>query len=116
VKEPFLSLDLAAVAERPETLAWQPLRPGVMIHVLYDDGTAGSKAALLWYAPGASVPRHVHDGYEHIVVLAGAQQDEAGRYERGALAVNPPGSSHSVSSPEGCVVLIIWEKPIRFLA
>ena len=25
--------------------------------------------------------------------------------------VNPPGSSHTVDSPEGCVVLVIWQEP-----
>lgn len=119
---PSIRLDLTAAAARPEALTWQVLRPGVRIHVLYGAATEGqptgpgaAQAALLWYEPGATVPTHVHEGYEHIVVLAGAQQDERGRYEKGALVVNTPGSSHSVSSPEGCVVLIVWERPVRFL-
>jgi anti-sigma factor ChrR (cupin superfamily) len=116
-----IRLDLAAAAQRPEALKWEQLRPGVRIHVLYgaadggEERNGGAQAALLWYEAGASVPTHLHEGYEHIVVLAGAQQDERGRYEKGALVINPPGTSHSVSSPEGCVILIIWERPVRLL-
>lgn len=76
---------------------------------------ADPSAALLRYAPGASVPRHLHAGLETIVVLDGSQSDENGTYERGALVLNPKGSSHSVWSDKGCVVLITWERPVEFL-
>lgn len=94
-----------------ERLPWQPFRPGVEIHRLYG-GQQGPAAALLKYAAGASVPDHDHSGYEHILVLSGAQRDQRGSYEAGTFVVNPPGSSHAVESDQGCVVLIIWEKPV----
>lgn len=56
-------------------------------------------------------PEHQHIGFEHILVLRGAQEDERGVHALGELTVNPPGTSHSVSSPEGCVVYAVWEKP-----
>jgi len=31
------------------------------------------------------------------------------------MIVNPPGSRHSVRAPEGCLVLVLWEQPVRFL-
>ena len=71
--------------------------------------------ALLRYAPGASVPKHLHMGLETILVLEGSQSDEFGHYGPGALVANPEGTVHSVSSPEGCVVLIQWTKPVKIL-
>lgn len=95
---------------------WTPYRPGVDIHRLYGQGDNGPSAALLHYAPGARIPQHSHRGYEHIFILQGTQVDMQGTHSAGALVVNPPGSSHEVSSPEGCVVLVIWERPVEFTA
>jgi anti-sigma factor ChrR (cupin superfamily) len=71
--------------------------------------------ALLRYAPGASVPKHRHTGLETILVLEGSQSDEYGHYGPGSLVANPEGTIHSVSSEEGCVVLIQWTKPVEIL-
>ena len=95
-------------------VAWQPFRPGIEIHRLYGDGTTGPSAALLRYAPGASLPLHTHIGYEHILVLRGSQVDAGGEYSAGTLLINPPGTSHAVNSPQGCIVYISWEKPVAF--
>jgi anti-sigma factor ChrR (cupin superfamily) len=97
-------------------LAFGPFRPGVEIHRLHGDGGGGGpSAALLRYAPGGSVPLHEHAGFEHVLVLEGCQEDERGRYPAGALVVNPPGSRHSVRSAEGCVALLVWERPVRIV-
>jgi anti-sigma factor ChrR (cupin superfamily) len=96
-------------------LDWQPLRPGVEAFWLHRDGPDAPAAALLRYQPGATVPPHEHAGAEHILVLAGAQQDADGEYAAGTLVLNPKGTRHSVASPQGCVVLAIWERPVRFL-
>lgn len=94
--------------------SWSPFRPGVEIHRLAGSGEGGPSSAILRYAPGASVPMHRHPGYEHIVVLHGAQVDERGRHAAGALVINPPGSEHAVHCPEGSIVLVIWELPVVF--
>ncbi|PZO47290.1 MAG: transcription negative regulator ChrR [Phormidesmis priestleyi] len=104
--------NLFSLAERPEQLAWEPFRPGVTICRLYDEGQQGSSAALLKYDPGAAVPTHSHTGYEHIIVLSGAQSDYQGTHKAGTLVINPPDSSHQVASEEGCIVLVIWAKPV----
>ncbi len=93
-------------------LDFSPFREGVEICELTSHYP---KLALLRYAPGASVPRHLHTGLETILVLEGSQSDEAGLYPAGTLVVNPEGSVHSVRSEEGCVVLIQWERPVRIL-
>jgi anti-sigma factor ChrR (cupin superfamily) len=91
---------------------FRPFRPGVEIAPLVEGEPA---LALLRYAPGAAVPRHRHGGMETIVVLDGAQHDDRGRHEAGAVIVNPEGSEHAVWSPEGCVVLIQWTRPVEIL-
>ena len=101
---------VAALAARPDALAFSPMRPGVEIYRLYGEGPAGPGAAILRYAPGGEIPSHAHVGHEHIYILAGSQKDERGTYGPGTLIVNPPGSSHSVSSPEGCIALVTWER------
>lgn len=113
LSEPLVLPDLARLASQPN-LSWTPLRPGVDIHVLYEEKDRGASAALLRYAPGASVPSHTHGGYEHIYVLSGSQIDARGVHHAGALVINPPGSRHSVVSPGGCLVLAIWERPVVF--
>ena len=111
--EPIVLPQLAKRALATD-FAWSPFRPGIQIHRLYGNSDSGPSAALLRYSPGASVPYHRHEGYEHIHVLHGAQVDAGGSYAAGTLIVNPPGSGHEVHSPDGCVVLVIWERPVRF--
>lgn len=107
--------DLLRIAEQPERYDWQPFHAGIDIHRLYGGAGEGPAAALLRYRPGAQVPAHLHQGWEHILVLAGSQADEHGVYPAGSLLTNPPGSSHSVTSAQGCIVLAIWERPVCFL-
>ncbi|WP_102223026.1 cupin domain-containing protein [Acidimangrovimonas sediminis] len=94
-----------------DSLDFRPFRPGVEILALREGEPA---VALLRYAPGGGVPEHEHTGLEMIYVLDGMQSDERGSYPAGTLILNPEGSVHSVWSDEGCVVLIQWERPVRF--
>ena len=95
-------------------VAWKPFRTGIEIHLLYGEMGVGRAAALLRYAPGASLPAHRHAGFEQIMVLQGAQEDERGRYGKGTVVVNPPGSKHAVTSHGGCIVFVTWELPVEF--
>ncbi len=106
--------DLLHLAAHPETLEWQPFRDGVEIHRLYGDGLTGPSAALIRFQTEGRIPFHHHDGYEHILVLAGSQRDEHGIIPAGTLRIHPPGTSHRVISEAGCLVLAIYEKPVRF--
>lgn len=110
MSEPF---SLAAFL--PDTwrdAVYQPFRDGVEISPIIEGEPA---VALLRYAPGAGVPRHLHRGLETILVLTGSQSDERGTYQAGDLVFNPEGSAHSVWSEDGCVVLIQWAKSVEFL-
>lgn len=98
-----------------EWQTWPLLREGVRILVL-DEGLDGSgRIALLRYDPGASVPRHIHRGRETIYVLEGSQEDDTGTHGAGTWLSNPPGTHHSIRSPNGCLVLIQWSLPVEFL-
>jgi len=107
-----LSIDLDDLVITPDV--WEPFRDGIEVHWFYRNGEDGSSAALLKYAPGASVPRHTHVGFEHILVLQGVQEDENGIHPAGELTINPPGSAHSVTSASGCIVYVVWEHPVVF--
>lgn len=93
-------------------LVFAPFRDGIDIAWLRQ-GSPG--IAVLRYAPGATVPLHMHPDVEMILVLDGAQSDLSGTYRAGDVVINMPGSQHSVSSTEGCVVLLMWAKPVQFL-
>ncbi|HEX3904988.1 MAG TPA: cupin domain-containing protein [Polyangia bacterium] len=110
-------LDLDNLRQRAQEpgFPWQLFRPGVEIHRLWDEPD-GRSAALLRYAPGGSVPAHEHQAIEEIFVLSGAQRDARGVYPAGSHVVNPAGSSHTVESPDGCLVLVIWQKANRWLS
>ena len=105
--------NLFSLPNHPDALSWKPFRPGVEIHRLYGSGEQGPSAALLKYEPGATVPDHRHTGYEHIIVLSGEQSDHQGTHTAGTLVINPPETHHNIVSESGCIVLIIWEKPVR---
>lgn len=111
---PLVFKDLLQVGTDYQVYPWQPFQEGVDIHRLYGDGT-GAGAALLRYQAGASVPHHCHTGFEHILVLEGTQSDRQGTYGVGSLVINHPDTEHSVFSEFGCVVLVIWERPVVIL-
>jgi len=95
-----------------QDLPFEPFREGVDVHYIKQGAPA---LAILRYAPGAKVPVHLHTGLETILVLDGAQSDERGTYGKGALILNPEGTTHSVWSETGCAVLIQWERPVEII-
>jgi len=100
-----------------KSMPFEPFRDGVEICELWhtDEPRQGPRMALLRYEPGATVPFHEHTGIETIIVLEGGQRDERGHYEEGSVVVNSVGSRHSVSSAQGCVVLIHWARPVKII-
>ncbi|MFK7753153.1 MAG: cupin domain-containing protein [Sedimentitalea sp.] len=106
-------LALADLMNNWRDLPFEPFRDGVDVHYIKQGAPA---VAILRYAPGAKVPLHLHTGLESILVLDGVQSDERGDYGKGALVLNPQGSTHSVWSETGCAVLIQWERPVEILA
>ncbi|MGA8654805.1 MAG: cupin domain-containing protein [Chthoniobacterales bacterium] len=112
---PFELNDVFHIVDHEDEIEWEPYKKGAEIFRLYGDGISGPTAALIRYREGGEVSLHEHTGYEHILILAGSQRDENGTFGAGTLVINPPGSRHKVISDDGCIVLAIYEKPVRFL-
>ncbi|MEI9898282.1 MAG: cupin domain-containing protein [Chthoniobacter sp.] len=116
---PFARLELSNlfnIAQWQHEIPWQPFKDGLEIYQIYGDSTSGPSAALIRFNKASKVPFHTHLGFEHILVLTGTQRDQNGVVVPGTLMVNPPGTTHSVVSEAGCIVLAIYEKPVEFLA
>lgn len=107
--------DLFRIADDPDCISWVPFRDGVEIHRLYGDGISGPTAGLLRFRRDSVVPLHIHEGYEHLLILAGTQQDANGVLSPGTLRIHPPGTRHSVTGHAGCILLAIYEKAVSFI-
>jgi anti-sigma factor ChrR (cupin superfamily) len=89
----------------PAGVDWQTRRPGVHWKILWEDGDR--RAVLVRYDPGALVPRHRHLGDEQIFVLEGSVTDDTGTCSAGNYARRPPGCVHTVTTPQGALVLAL---------
>jgi anti-sigma factor ChrR (cupin superfamily) len=95
---------------------WEPTPfPGIQTKVLYQD-PSGRRTTLTRLAPGAALPRHRHVGLEQSFVLEGTLVDDDGACTAGNFVWRRPGSVHRAWSPDGCVVLGIFDAPNDFLA
>jgi anti-sigma factor ChrR (cupin superfamily) len=66
--------------------------------------------SIVRYAPGCSFSSHIHTGGEEFLVIEGVFQDEHGDYPTGSYIRNPPESSHTPGSAEGCIILVkLWQ-------
>ncbi|MEM7302787.1 MAG: cupin domain-containing protein [Pseudomonadota bacterium] len=66
--------------------------------------------SIVRYAPGSSFSAHTHTGGEEFIVLEGTFQDEHGDYPTGTYVRNPPTTSHTPGSDEGCTIFVkLWQ-------
>ena len=89
-------------------LDWVPSpAAGVDRRMLYRVGGEVARAtSIVRYARGSAFPAHVHNGGEEILVLEGTFQDEHADYPAGSYFRNPPGTSHSPASADGCTIFV----------
>lgn len=65
---------------------------------------------IVRYAPQSKFSAHVHTGGEEFIVLDGVFQDEHGDFPVGSYVRNPPTTSHTPGSDEGCVIFVkLWQ-------
>ncbi len=84
---------------------WQPGEAeGVEVMPLYQHGR--ERVQLLRLAPGTRLGRRAHPGGEELFVIAGAFEDEQGRYPKGAWLRTPPGGEHGLASAAGCTLYV----------
>lgn len=67
---------------------------------------SGYSSSIVEYKEGASFSRHSHPWGEEIFVLNGVFSDENGNHKKGTYIRNPPGSSHTPFSQDGCVIFV----------
>jgi anti-sigma factor ChrR (cupin superfamily) len=66
--------------------------------------------SIVRYAPKSHFSAHVHGGGEEFLVLEGVFQDEHGDYSAGSYIRNPPTTSHTPGSEDGCVIFVkLWQ-------
>ncbi len=100
------------VVVHSESLDWlaSPMK-GVERRPLDRVGAEVARATtIVRYAPGSAFSPHVHTGGEEFIVLEGVFQDEHGDFPTGSYIRNPPESSHTPRSQEGCIILVkLWQ-------
>ncbi|MEC3978518.1 cupin domain-containing protein [Amycolatopsis sp. H20-H5] len=106
-----------ATSDALEWQEWvQPGREAVDIRWLVTPGVSGPEGCTMFlvsFKPGAHGDLHRHLGHELMFVLEGQLHNDNGDvYPRGSLIVEQPDSTHQVSSPGGCVLLVVRERPV----
>ncbi len=91
-----------------QDMNWEPSPvPGVERKYLDRVGEEVAIAStVVKYAANSSFTRHTHGGGEEILVLEGVFSDEFGDYPVGSYLRNPPKSSHTPFSKEGCTLFV----------
>lgn len=85
--------------------------PGVDRRMLDRIGDEVARAtSIVRYAPGSAFSAHTHGGGEEFIVLEGVFQDEHGAYPAGTYVRNPPTTSHTPRSDNGCTIFVkLWQ-------
>ena len=100
------------VVVHSDELEWQasPM-PGVDRRMLDRIGGEVARATtIVRYAPNSKFSAHTHTGGEEFIVLEGVFQDEHGDYPAGTYVRNPPTTSHTPGSDEGCTIFVkLWQ-------
>ena len=100
------------VAVHADQLEWQPSpMKGVERRMLDRIGGEVARATtIVRYAPGSRFSPHTHTGGEEFIVLDGVFQDEHGDFPAGTYVRNPPTTSHTPGSSEGCTIFVkLWQ-------
>ena len=116
---------LAPLASRlvdVDALPWQATRyAGIEIKTLLFDRASGLATSLMRMAPGSALPEHEHVRIEQTWVIEGHLVDRSGPDEgieckAGQFIWRPAGSRHSAWSPNGGLMLALFQIPNKFLA
>jgi anti-sigma factor ChrR (cupin superfamily) len=98
------------------SLPWKATKiDGVEMKVLLEEPETGLMTALVRFAPGAKLPPHEHVEIEQSYVLEGSLEDPEGVTTAGNYVWRPAGSRHTAWTPNGALVLAIYQRPNIFL-
>lgn len=96
-------------------LPWQKtIYPGVEAKTLLVERDSGLLTVLLRMAPGAKLPDHEHVLIEQTWVLEGRLVCGEGECTPGNFVWRPAGSRHEAWTPEGGLMLAMFQIPNRF--
>jgi anti-sigma factor ChrR (cupin superfamily) len=105
---------------RPASMEWQKTRfPGCEVKPLLFDKQTGLVTALMRFAPGAVLPDHEHVKIEQTYVLEGKLVDKEGpaaglEVKQGEFVWREAGSRHVAWTPEGGLMLAMFQIPNKF--
>ena len=107
--------ELASHFVNSASMQWQDTDiDKIQMKLLYKDDQ-GRSTILFKMEPGAVVPLHEHTALEQTYVLSGSLEDDEGRCTEGNFVWRPGGNVHIARSPNGAVILSIFNKPNRFM-
>lgn len=107
--------DLKSRFVRLDALPWEPTKfPGVEAKTLLVDKSTGLLTVLLRMAPGARLPDHEHVAIEQTYMLEGRLVDPDGECGPGEFVWRPAGSRHEAWTPEGGLMLAMFQVPNKF--
>ncbi|MGB6534784.1 MAG: cupin domain-containing protein [Xanthobacteraceae bacterium] len=114
------TLDAHSHVVRPAEMEWKKTRfPGCEVKGLLFDKQTGLVTALMRFAPGAILPDHEHVKIEQTYVLEGKLCDKEGpaaglTVETGEFVWREAGSRHVAWTPEGGLMLAMFQVPNKF--
>ena len=110
--------DLADLASRFVSVAEMPWETtgfdGITVKTLLVDRETGLLTALMKMAPGAKLPDHEHMLIEQTYVLDGHLVCPEGECRAGDFVWRPAGSRHTAWSPDGGLMLAMFQVPNKF--
>jgi quercetin dioxygenase-like cupin family protein len=111
---------LASRVVQANAMDWEPIRyPGCYVKTLLVDPKTGLLTVLLKMDPGAALPDHEHALVEQTYMIEGRLVDLEGPEKGlsvgpGEFVYRPSGSRHAAYTPEGGVMLAIFQVPNKF--
>lgn len=111
---------LASRVVKANEMPWDPIRyPGCYVKTLMIDKATGLLTVLLKMEPGAELPDHEHTLLEQTYVIEGRLVDKDGSevgltVGPGEFVYPPAGSRHSAWTPEGGLMIAIFQIPNKF--
>ncbi len=110
--------DLPKMASRfveVDALPWEPTSvEGVTTKTLVFEKSTGLLTVIMKMEPGAALPDHAHMQIEQTFVLEGHLVCGEGECKKGDFVWRPAGSRHKAWSPDGGVMLAIFQVPNKF--
>lgn len=98
---------LRAVVET-SNMPWETSEAGGVLRKRMEriDAKPEPVTTIVQYQADSAFPAHQHVKGEEIIVLEGTFSDNHGNYEAGCYLRNPPGTSHSPFSKDGCTIFV----------